>query len=397
MIKYEPRCKASSKHAEDIRRAIGNGALLSEEICSAVGVSRHYLIFLCKAHGIKLSRRTEVCKERFRKLAEKGLTIEEIAIKEGYAASTVRRYDKIPKMKRAKRGVKRYKDRDRLISEGLAITKIARKCRITGEAVRQYIAISGQYADWKRAREQIKTQVKTQEVERKRLIGQIVTSVLEKKLKTSSTEEPIFHRKAVEYKSLIKQNRSCYDGLRLNKLILLFRVYYGAIEQGKKLSLKELGKKTGIYHLSVWKILKRVGLEPLHGAKPKTTMPEEQKNLVKRVLRSKVNMSDRDLGHFLDLIPYKIRCIREEYFTEQRPKGRWLRYGWGRTTTYHTASQVYEAQDLGFTRDEIAELLDIEPEAIDFVNEKRVEIEPKIIKLLQIIEPKKQIKKPYKE
>ena len=64
-------------------------------------------------------------------------------------------------------------------------------------------------------------------------------------------------------------------------------------------------------------------------------------------------------------------------------------------STYRTASQVYEAQDAGFTLEETIKLLEKRKEAIGYCLAHRKEIEPKIRAILKQIYPTKKITKPY--
>ena len=61
---------------------------------------------------------------------------------------------------------------------------------------------------------------------------------------------------------------------------------------------------------------------------------------------------------------------------------------------YKLASQIYEAQDLGFTLQEIAELTDKTKETIKKYMNKRQQIEPEIIEGLETIFDRK-FEKPY--
>ena len=64
--------------------------------------------------------------------------------------------------------------------------------------------------------------------------------------------------------------------------------------------------------------------------------------------------------------------------------------------TYRLASQVYEAIDAGFEREEIKELLETSDNAIDYVLRYKSKIAPVIKDALKKLYPSKKVTRPYR-
>jgi hypothetical protein len=65
-----------------------------------------------------------------------------------------------------------------------------------------------------------------------------------------------------------KQTKPIPTSRGLNKIPIQFQMeYFDAKGKNKILSLEKLGEISGIFYVEVGKILKRVGLEPMHGSR----------------------------------------------------------------------------------------------------------------------------------
>jgi hypothetical protein len=114
-------------------------------------------------------------------------------------------------------------------------------------------------------------------------------------------------------------------------------------------------------------------------------------------------MSNSDMGYFLNEKVYNIRNRRTNKNEKLNPlrlikqivhrrggKGSYIKF------SYRHASQIYEAQDMGFSRDEMKYLLDLPFEAIDYGLSERKTLEPKLIKQLRALYGDNTLSKPYK-
>jgi len=140
------------------------------------------------------------------------------------------------------------------------------------------------------------------------------------------------------------------------------------------------------------RILRRVGLEPLYGIRNRHANLNSKE--IEAILRSsEIDMPIPDIGYFLALPEHLIsqyinkRKVRSYYQYKVKGKGNYL--------TYRIASQVYEAKDLGFKSEEIAELIETKKEMVELALEKRFELEPKIIEGLRILYNRTDIDRPF--
>ena len=146
----------------------------------------------------------------------------------------------------------------------------------------------------------------------------------------------------------------------------------------------------------VGRILRRVGLETMFRTLDRHCTPQWKKEAIKRVYNSKVPSAD--IAYFLDLEPHVVvqnharlrRKIKVKYslYHNSREKGKAL--------NYRMASQVYEAEDLGFNREEIRQLLDLGPKVAQYAFDHKTKIVPVIVRLLQVLYPEEKITTPYR-
>ncbi|MEK6947864.1 MAG: hypothetical protein AABX19_01330 [Nanoarchaeota archaeon] len=330
--------------------------------------------------------------DKIRKYASQtGIELKDNLIGEKDQKSTENINDLVEKVKSLRPRRKNSKDIhrpeiDKFIEQGLSLSKIGKNVNLSGERIRQYIINTGQYNDYRKKREYVKEKKSDERVYFLYVLEERISQLLEK--------EDIAYQKAVEYKINMKTQDE--RAIPFEKILSVFQRYYEAKDNGIKLSLKELENITGIGFSYVSRILKRVGLEPLYGTMNKrdNTTNKEIEIIINR---ANSGMSTQDIGYFLELPSYIIeQTLSRRKIKKARAYYRYKINGRGNYLYYRTASQVYEAQDLGFTNEEITELVETKKEIVDLALEKRVEIEPRIIKELKILYNNPDINKPYK-
>jgi len=109
-----------------------------------------------------------------------------------------------------------------------------------------------------------------------------------------------------------------------------------------------------------------------------------------------LNMPIRDIAYFLDVPDYVV----PQYFSGigTRPKSEYLAVMLGvngRQLSYRLLSQIYEAQDASFERNEIAQLLDIKEKVVNFAIENRSDFALKIVSALWTLHNNSNISTPY--
>ena len=281
-------------------------------------------------------------------------------------------------------GTRRDPQKDRLINEGLSLVRIAEDFCVTGEAIRQYIVRTGQHDLWEEKKEFYKINIKNERVSILELINQRIDLLVNK--------ETWSRRKALEYKlKTINNTRS----LPLEKLVQLFERYEAAKDEDKKLSLEELSE--GLMSIKgASKILRAVGLEPCYGSIERSGPITRYK--LEAIERAYSEMSDGDIAYFLGLKYYNVRQFRLRKGLKrkfQKPVYSIIPRE-GLFLTYRLTSQIYEAAESGFTREETTELLDIDIRQTNFALIKRSEIEPRLIDKLRPLYNSALINKPYK-
>ena len=124
--------------------------------------------------------------------------------------------------------------------------------------------------------------------------------------------------------------------------------------------------------------------------------PQNKKEALKRAID--LEMSAGDIGHFVGVAWHVAQQNMERYGRKRdfacRPIKRLFR---GSALTYRASSQIYEAKDLDFTRDEIAELLGLDNKIVDYALRNRRKIGGKIKDALKILYPERKSNKPYLE
>ena len=405
--------KPQVQRIAEIKQAVDDGLTTPETIGDLIGSKKETILQYCYRYKIKLpkskskkiTRHNKPKEERIAEIkqaVEDGLTTpEEFMERVGLKISTI--YDYAVKNKITlpfsskdlwdyQKAKKKDQKRDMLIREGLPLEEIGDNEGSTKETIRQYILKSGQDELYKEARKNFKKTRKEKEKLRKQELCNIagfINSVINKKSKQLPKNENLAFEKARRYQNL--KNSTYYP---FESLFGLFKEFFSAKESGKKVSLEELGIEFGLWPSSTGRIIKAVGERALYGSLERKVTSVKKKQALKRAV--KIKMSSKDLAYLMGLNEWVVT----EYFKKnskrknQRTKPLFI-FGRGRRLTYRLSSEIYHSLDLGFSREETMELLEIPEEIFDYAKKHKKAIKNKIMKTLQILYPGKKIKKPY--
>jgi len=270
---------------------------------------------------------------------------------------------------------------DKLAKKGAGLQEMIDASELTTElGVKQYLIRTNQYKDWKAK----------QEKQRKNSLGNLVYSVIiENYLQADKIEQEVYWK--VDEFFTTTRSQVTYDTIKK-----IFTRYFGAKEAGKKISLSQLGKGSGLWDSEIGRILNKVGLEPLYGKKERHVTPQWKKDAIKRAFPLDVNPPD--ISYFLEIREHIVyqnmkkigpRPKRQEFIAQP------LANTGLPDLTYRLASQIYEARDLKFKTQDIVELLDTNKRVVNYILKNENIISPKIIEILQTLYPNKKITTPY--
>lgn len=273
---------------------------------------------------------------------------------------------------------------------------------ITRERMRQYLIGTGQYNAWQQRRDAYEIKLKDEKIELNNAQQQLVDLMLAYLWKKAVDEGPAME-KAVMY-HLKNRNRGNkeYEAINLKRLIGLFTDYYTAKEQGKQLSLEELGKPYSIFFTNVRYILKAVGEESMYGVLDRHITPAWKKQALQR--GKDLAISASQIAYFLDISDHVAHQNLKRYGRKGIPVDKWLVQFGNRknleTIQYKHASQLYEALDVGFSREEAriyAGRRDkpLSENALAYILDHRQEIEPVLVNAIRVLYNQLEYNKSY--
>jgi len=286
----------------------------------------------------------------------------------------------------------------KIVEKGMPLHYIAKVMKYKDrQFVEQQIKGLGLFTLWEIGRSKIKDENAESKIEEKRLDGQraeilrILEDRVERGAVINDTDnvETIVEKSLVNYLVNRRKNRRMLDQ---GKLEALFREYFTSKQNGQEKSIYDLAEKSGYRYSSVDNLLKRFGLKPISHK-----LLEEQKTILER--GKKTHFSARDIRYFgrVDFCNSTIwrynknRRVKRKYATRI-----FLGCHGTRNLAYHEASQIYQAQDLGFTRREMDILFpDFDGGLINKALEKKESVSQEIVKGLKTIYPERNIAKPY--
>jgi hypothetical protein len=280
---------------------------------------------------------------------------------------------------RPKTGTTRIPEVDRIIAERGTIDEMKKAYGWeSDQSARSYMGKTSQYEGWKTG----KKELKSEKQQRKNSIGNLIKLPTQQIYQKSDRIE----QKVFEFFTKSRSTRPDY------KIRTIYTRYFEAKDNEEKQSLAELGRGLDLWYSEIGKILKTVGLEPLRGKRERQVTPKYKKEAIKRVFHSEMNFED--LAYFLE-IPNHVVYQNMRRIGARRTFPKYIPQIPAINLTYRLSSQIYEARDLGFETQEIAELLDRKEGIINFALHYEKTIAPKIIETLKMIHPEKDITTPY--
>ncbi len=396
----------SEERIKAVREEINKGAKSVREIAKKTNIPLSIIYSYEGVDGIKLPRshmnkekRVEAIRQAVNSGAE---SIEEIAEKVNLSMGSIREYAtefgiELPK-KPSRINYKRREKVGELAKQGLTLERIGNSVGVKRERARQLLHKAGYHKIWQEAKEKIKREQEkekeekeSEEQQRKEILGTLVSS-LETRVSQLAKKEGWVYEKAVEYKRLIPRTHKTHYSF--DELVKLFKAYEDARNNGVRVSLEEFGERFDLWAADVGKIFRRVGVKPMYGKiENMTRLSKEEIKVLERGFP--LGMSDPDIAYFVG-VPHHAAQQRFTKRDKRRKVNPFIkRFGRGKRITYRSASQIYEALDLGFTQQETIELFDTTQEVANYVIEKRKKIEPKIINTLRVLSNDNNIDKPY--
>jgi DNA-binding CsgD family transcriptional regulator len=395
--------KSRKTSKEAILDVMKNGAKTREEIARKLKVSEGIISSRLKEYGVEIPHKRKVSKEAILNAMNNGAgTREEIArgLGASYQSVVTRMNEYGIELPRV-RTISLISTRDRLIRRGLSLGEIAEREGVTGEAIRSYINRTEQYKTWRKSREfYLKHKGEESEfknIKNEKVLQGIAKRFYDRALNDQGVDAWAFV-KSFEYRMFTK-----YKGkysMEFNKLFELFKVYRSSQLNGRKLSLQELVSKTQFnFPANVRRVLNKVGLEAMNGSLEVSITAKEDKETIKRSVD--VEMPFPDIAYFIGVKSHVVQNnLRFWGLNEKRPKTKNIIKRYGReecdVVNYRNASQVFEAFDLGFSHNEIKELFDLDERVLNYILENKDKIGEVIIDSLGVMYPNKKISKPYK-
>ena len=326
--------------------------------------------------------------------------IEDLANKIGLSIYTVMNYSYEAKIKpppykdrmnRPKCNPKKDKKRDRLIKRGLPLTILAEKFNCTRQNMHRYILVTEQHETWKQSRRYFGIK-HSKKIKRKEALGVLASQI-----------EEIARRKVLENDRLAYEKTEEFFKMRnrkysFDKIFSLFKDYYDAKRENKKVSLKKFADKYDFWIPTISVFFKEAGLKTLvaPNRKKRVASPKYKIQALERSISIEMPISDK--SYFL-VLPHKtvsnFNIKRNGKISEKVNPIK--RFGIFRKEIlmYGNASQIYEARDAGFTKSEILELIDIDDKVYNYAIRHKKEISGYITSSLKKIFPDKLVKNPY--
>lgn len=257
------------------------------------------------------------------------------------------------------------------------------QARVTRERIRQYIRDTGQRQTFMEKRK-----MHTKGRLRRRLVAALKTHAIQRAYKESRAMQ-----KFVDY--YLNARRPL--GIPIQKFGKFLRLYKDAEDSGTKPSMEELAAQSGIGLVS-YRVLKIFGLETPYGRVRRFhRIPPEKKQAIERAYYTDMPLSD--IAFFLGLAQFNVQHNMQRIFGDTGTRKQYIEQftvsDSGGYFSYRHASQIYEAQGLGFNEGEIAYLFDIKPRAVQYAMQHRQKIGQGIITALDVLYPDVKHEKPY--
>lgn len=300
---------------------------------------------------------------------------------------------------------KRHSLRDEVIAyePPLTLEKIAQEVTrnsnrlITSKGIARYMKATQQFDSWKQRRYNCRKRLKDEKEATWRAKQQFVNLLFFYIIKKAE-EEGLATEKAVQY--YLKKRKYNYlnkNSINLKRLIGLFTDYYQARDEGRLLSLEELGKPHDIFFTHVGVILAAVGEEPLYGTRERHPTQQWKKEALQRSID--LPLTYTDIGYLLELPRYVVDQLRGHYGRAGKTIDRWVTWLGNfkdrELIFYRNASQLYEALDVGFSNEEARIYTGISKQGYDYLVKHRETIEATLVDAIRVLYKKPTHDKPY--
>ncbi len=387
----------SQRNIAFIWEAVAAGARGYEEVKEVTGINRKTIFELKKKGYVQIPHKKFATSSealRVKELFYGGKSDEEIAKELDVSYRTIQSY-------RLDNGILRERKKYvssvpskveeselvRLAKRGLSQWEIGRRFGVTRERVRQKMndtIVRDKDGNkvclhdlWFKSGKFYRNVNNIRERLKKEIISGIVGGVLERKYEEATWAE----KKALDY---LNSREAVYGfSYSFETLSELFRRYETAKNKGEKLSLEKLGE--GIIPISrVGPVLRRVGLPNLNKNQERKVTPPNKKLALKNAAGTA--LSNSDVAYFVRVPPY----VAGQSMTRYGRKSNRIS-----DANFRLDSQIYEASDLGFSVDEIAQLLDTHESTVKASLFNRDYFSDIIIKNLRKIFPNREVDKPY--
>jgi DNA-binding CsgD family transcriptional regulator len=393
-----------------IQKLIASGIKSRKEIITQTRLSARYVWRLIRENNLLPSRRDQTI-EKLRELYNRGLTLQQAAKEMDTAPANVRSHVRVydldmqfssPQLpatdENAQTALANTNPEERelvkKILQGYSIYQIGKRFDFTYEWARQYIKDHQLYLLWQKARTRAKQRTsEKQHSEEKECTHarENFLSLLEARVQQHCSLELSWpEKKCVEH--IYKRKRIQRNNIPSQKILKVYQSYEKAKNEGKKISFESIGKEAGVSSLVAWRLIKKAGCKSLHWTYVRRHgISQEEKAQIREA--SLLQMPLQDLQYFSG---FSSTCfikygIKREHDTAIRK-----RFGSdGPRLTYRLASQMYEAQDLDFTLQQIQKLFSIAEAYVNYAFFHKREIQELIIRALQIFHPEGKITKPY--
>jgi len=275
-----------------------------------------------------------------------------------------------------------------MIQSGSAsLCKMADVAGVSRQAIHDYLRRTSQHPMWKRKRTEFNANKSNPKKERQAIlndIGDLLCKDLHERAKSASWPE----QRISDYTCSFKR----FNGIAYKPefVLKMFQRYEELKKQGIKYSLDDFGNEFGLWFPTVGEIFRRANVDPMYGAHRRGSsrykMPLHLKERMKRIVN--IEFSPADVAHFLG-------SYRHHIYRELKKLGRTTIRNPSGPLTYRRISQIYEAQDVGFTPGEISDYVGIRKFYVNRALSKRQELEPKMINSLRLLLQNPGISKPY--
>ncbi|MEK6928743.1 MAG: hypothetical protein AABW65_02185 [Nanoarchaeota archaeon] len=397
---------SSKTSLELINEVIARGITFRKEIAQCSGLNPTHVNSIIKKYNLLPKKRMQTI-STLKALHAEGLTLQQAANKLNRLPMSlrtiIRNYhlqdflsEQLSPTRENMRIARHREDKEhrelyKMIRRGASLTQIGASFGFTREWARQFINDASLHHIWRKSRKSYEQHTEAKELARNRnkIFSLFQTHIL-KQLNSENISWP--EKKTVEYILNYKYNKGINTSPE--RIKVLFKAYHEAQQKGERLSFEKLGKKAGISAPSAQRLLEKIGCLSIYKKleyKPRKHLTPEQINRMQEA--SRLPMVLEDLAYFSGRSAYPFLVYgkkREQHLNSIN----WFSYNKLRLT-YRIASQIYEAEDAGFSQQEMQELFEVPHHHVAHALEHRSKIAPIIMKALRLLHPEKHYTKPY--